>query len=164
MSACIIVTQLVITVTAAWIGRRAAAKDENHSCSSASVSYQYAELFTPSHMLWERSLRFRRSTEWRMLYSALSRSWLSKTGLRDGPLQCGCGITCDHGWYRGCREHNNRWRVDSASRVPSVLSGLASIALLAFALLWFAVLKPSLILLRMQHQNPKLNPQQKRKR
>src|SRR5258708_36939285 len=42
---------------------------------------------------------------------------------RDRPLQHSCWIASDHGWHRGRCEHNNRCGVDSAPRVPSVFSG-----------------------------------------
>jgi len=42
------------------------------------------------------------------------------------------GVACDDGWDRGRCEHNIRWPVDPASRVPSVFSGLSGNRLSCF--------------------------------
>ncbi|MGA8616929.1 MAG: MFS transporter [Candidatus Sulfotelmatobacter sp.] len=48
MSACIIGTQLVISLSAAWIGKTAATKDESHCCFWASECCPSAGFFIPS--------------------------------------------------------------------------------------------------------------------
>ena len=84
MSACIIVTHLVIAICAAWIGKRAAAKGRKPLLllGFGVLPIRGVLYRGPLHMLRERSLRFRRSTGSRMLSSVLCQFWLSRTELR----------------------------------------------------------------------------------
>ena len=169
MSACIIVTQLVIAVTVrAWIGKTGcdegtkAALAPRFRCPSDSRSSLH---LNPCRGSVDRHPDARRSGECHIRH-CLDFGY-QRQDPRDGPLQCGGGNTCDDGWHRGSRKHDNRWRVDSAScnYRASLFLGLAGIALpYAFVLLWWSAVssKPSLLPSPTQHPNPTLNHHKQR--
>jgi len=74
MSACVVTTQLVITLLASWSGRKAGGGVENRCCSSHSEPCRFGPFFTRSPTTRSRWSRSRSWMVWRREYSAWSQS------------------------------------------------------------------------------------------
>jgi MFS family permease len=140
MSACIIVTQLVITVTAAWIGRRAAAKGRKPLLLLGfGVLPIRGALYTLTHAVGAliaiqtldgvanaifgivSILVVKDRTQGTGRFNVAAGSLATMVGIGAAASTTIGGVLIQHLGYRAS------------------FLGLASIALLAFALLWFAV-------------------------
>lgn len=161
MSACIIVTQLVITVTAAWIVRWAAAKGRKpllllgfgvlpirgvlytltHAVG-ALIAIQTLDGVANAIFAIVSILVVKDRTPGTGRFNVAAGSLATMVGIGAAASTTSGGVLIQHLGYRAS------------------FLGLAGIALVAFALLWFAVRKPSLIPLAARHPVPTLEPGQ----
>ena len=130
MSGCIIVTQLVIAVSAAWIGRRAATKGRKPLLLLGfGVLPIRGVLYTLTHAVGALIAIQTLDGVANAIFGIVSILVIKDRTQGTGRFNVAGGNACDDGRHRGSRKHDNRWRVDSAYRVSSVFSGFSRVRL-----------------------------------